>query len=68
MEPDPKRPTPHEQDGKNTTAIVLGAVALALALTWAVATLFEIGLLKSFAAVILVLFGILVALFMSGIT
>ncbi len=58
----------NEQDRKNTTAIVLGVIATALVLTWAISTLFGIGLLKSFAAVILVLFGILVALFMSGIT
>ncbi|PPE74571.1 hypothetical protein C3942_07360 [Solimonas fluminis] len=68
MDPNQNPPARSEPGRKNTGTIILSVLALALALTWAVSTLFEIGLLKSFAAVILVLFGILVALFMSGIT
>lgn len=57
-----------EQDNRNKLLVALAVIGIALMLTWAVATLFEISLVKSLAAVVLVLFGIFVALLMSGIT
>jgi len=57
-----------EQDNRNKLLVVLAVIGIALMLTWAVATLFELSLAKSLAAVVLVLFGIFIALLMSGIT
>lgn len=54
--------------GMKTLGTILGAVVLVLILTWAVSVFFEIALIKALAAVILVLFGIVVALFVFGIT
>ncbi|AXQ27275.1 hypothetical protein D0B54_00585 [Solimonas sp. K1W22B-7] len=59
--------TNDEQKQKNTVLVVLSVLGIALMLTWAVATLFEISVIKSLAAVILVLFGILIAMLMTGI-
>ena len=53
--------------GRNKALIALAVVGVALALTWAVATLFELSLAKSLAAVTLVLFGVFIALLMAGI-
>lgn len=61
-------PSQDDQDKGNKLLIVLVIVAIALVLTWAIATLFELSLVKSLAAVVLVLFGIFIALLMSGIT
>ena len=57
-----------EPDNRNKLLVILAVIGIALMLTWAVATLFELSLVKSLAAVVLVLFGIFVALLMSGIT
>jgi hypothetical protein len=54
--------------GTRTLGTILGVIALVLVLTWAVSVFFEIALVKALAAVILVLFGVIVALFMFGIT
>lgn len=59
--------TNDEQKQKNTVLVVLTVLGVALMLTWAVATLFEISVVKSLAAVVLVLFGILIAVLMTGI-
>lgn len=61
-------PSQDDQDKGNKLLIVLVIVAIALVLTWAITTLFELSLVKSLAAVVLVLFGIFIALLMSGIT
>lgn len=68
MDSNGNHPSREEPDNKNQLLVVLVIVAIALALTWAVATLFELSLVKSLAAVVLVLFGIFIALLMSGIT
>ena len=68
MDPNGKNPAQEEPDSTNKLLVVLVIVAIALVLTWAVATLFELSLVKSLAAVVLVLFGIFIALLMSGIT
>jgi hypothetical protein len=54
--------------GTKALGTILGVIALVLVLTWAVSVFFEIALVKALAAVILVLFGVIVALFMFGIT
>ena len=56
----------HEQ--KNNLSTVFSIVAvIALALTWAISTIFTITLVKSFAAVIIVAFIAMVFLFSTGI-
>lgn len=55
----------NDDPGKLTIALVV--LVIAAALTWAVATLFEISLAKSAAAVILFLVGAFLALLMAGI-
>lgn len=55
-------------DGPNKLAVAALVLGIALALTWAVATLFEIALAKALAAVIIFLFCVFVALLMAGIT
>ena len=62
-------PNPKESDHgvKQTLVMILITVATVLMLTWAVATLFGLVLAKALAAVILVLFGICVAVLMVGL-
>ncbi len=68
MEKNDKGPAPAGQpESRNTALIVASVLGIALALTWAVATLFEIAVVKALAAVVIGLFIILVAMFMSGI-
>jgi membrane protein YdbS with pleckstrin-like domain len=52
-----------------TKAIVaaLAVIALVMVLTWAVSVFFEIAIIKSLAAVILVLFIVVIALFVAGV-
>ena len=45
---------------------ILIFVAIVLALTWAVSVFFEMAILKALAAVVLGLFVVIIALFMSG--
>jgi hypothetical protein len=52
---------------KNIVGIVVAMAVGILVLSWAVSTFFGFSLVKSLAGVILVLFGIAVALFMTGI-
>lgn len=69
---DPSNRNDLGRDGGSSTTktlgTVLGVIALVLVLTWAVSVFFEIALVKALAAVILILFGVIVALFMFGIT
>ncbi len=50
-----------------TLVTVLALIAVVLVLTWAVAVCFEIAIIKSLAAVIIVLFLIGIALLLAGI-
>lgn len=70
MDPQDKTPSTRlgDDDGPNKLLVALGALGIALVLTWAVATLFEIAFAKALAAVIIGLFCVLVALLMAGIT
>lgn len=52
---------------KRTAGIVLAVLLSILVLTWAVATFFEIALVKALAGVILVLFVIVIAVLMAGV-
>lgn len=54
--------------GRNTLLVTVVVLGIALALTWAVATLFELAFAKALAAVIIFLFCVFVALLMAGIT
>jgi hypothetical protein len=60
-------PNSRDDDGPGKAMIALGVLVVAAALTWAVATLFEISLAKSAAAVILFVVGAFLALLMAGI-
>lgn len=60
-------PDSGDDDGPGKATVALVVLVIAAALTWAVATLFEISLAKSAAAVILFLFGAFLALLMAGI-
>ena len=57
---------PAPQKKTSDTTIVVTVIAIALVVTWAVATLFEIALVKALAIVILILFGAAIMLFMGG--
>jgi hypothetical protein len=52
---------------KNKALVALAVVGVMLALTWAIATFFEIAIAKALAAVIIFLFCVIVALLMTGI-
>lgn len=55
-----------ENKSKKVFTVLLVIVAIVLALTWAVSVFFEMAIMKALAAVILGLFVVIVALFMSG--
>lgn len=56
-----------QEEGSNKALIALVVVGVMLALTWAVATLFEVTLAKALAGAILFLFCVFVALLLAGI-
>lgn len=56
-----------DADSPRKATIALVVLGIVLAMTWAVATLFEISLAKSLAAVILFVVGAFVAMLMAGI-
>jgi hypothetical protein len=64
-----ENPNPKEVDhtGKRAVGIVLAVVASVLVLTWAVATFFEIAVVKALAGVILVLFVVAIGLLVAGV-
>jgi len=47
--------------------IAVAVMATVLLLAWAIATVFEIQMIKAFAMVVLVVFGVIIALLMVGV-
>ncbi len=57
-----------EEENKSNKVfkVLLVTVAIVLALTWSVSVFFEMEIMKALAAVVLGLFAVIVALFLSG--
>jgi hypothetical protein len=51
-----------------TIVTLLAVAALVVVLTWAISVIFEVALVKALAGVVLILFAVVVAMFMLGIT
>jgi fatty acid desaturase len=58
---------PDREKGTNNLRIALIAIGVVVVLTWAVTTVFEIAIAKALASVVLIVFGVLVLLFMTGL-